>query len=78
MPGLDPGMSVPPPASSTHALHLAPAGKILPHVDNVDAMGETIVGASLGAARVLRLEDSQDPESGWDVLLPSGSVYMQT
>lgn len=70
---------LPPPQSSTHALHLAPHGAILPHVDNLDAMGETIVGASLGAARVLRLEkdNGEDAGSGWDVLLPSGSVYIQ-
>lgn len=44
-------------------------------MDNVEASGQTIVGASLGAARILRLEN--DKGEGWDVLLPSGSVYMQ-
>lgn len=60
-------------------LHLAPHGAILPHVDNLDAMGETIVGASLGAPRVLRLEKEkgEDIGSGWDVYIPSGSVYIQ-
>jgi alkylated DNA repair protein alkB family protein 7 len=66
---LVPGLSVsadaspahlPPEGSSTHALHLAPEG--------------TIVGASLGAARILRLDRDG---AGFDVLLPSGSVYMQ-
>jgi alkylated DNA repair protein alkB family protein 7 len=66
----------PPPDSSTHVLHLSPQGAILPHVDNVDASGQTIVGASLGATRVLRLEHKETGE-GWDVLLPSGSVYIQ-
>ncbi|CAK9782247.1 hypothetical protein CC85DRAFT_112688 [Cutaneotrichosporon oleaginosum] len=65
---------LPPEGSSTHALHLAPEGAILAHVDNLEASGQTIVGASLGAARILRLD--KDGE-GWDVLLPSGSVYMQ-
>lgn len=69
--------SLPPPNSSTHALHLAPEGAILPHVDNLDASGQTIVGASLGATRILRLEREGDKEQGWDVLLPSGSVYVQ-
>lgn len=77
VPGLENTTDVPPPASSTHALHLSPRGEILAHVDNVEASGQTIVGASLGAARVLRLEDKHDKASGWDVLLPSGSVYMQ-
>lgn len=66
----------PPAETSTHVLHLSPHGAILPHVDNIDASGGTIVGASLGAARVLRLEHQEDG-SGWDVLLPSGSVYVQ-
>lgn len=69
---------LPPPRSSMHVLHLAPEGAILPHVDNLEAMGETIVGATLGAPRVLRLEVEGDGDKhGWDVLVPSGSVYMQ-
>lgn len=76
--GLVPSLAagtLPPPGSSTHALHLSPDGAILPHVDNVEASGQTIVGASLGASRILRLENSSG--DGWDVLLPSGSVYIQ-
>jgi alkylated DNA repair protein alkB family protein 7 len=42
--------------TTTHALHLSPTGKIDPHVDNVDASGSVIIGVSLGAERVLRLE----------------------
>lgn len=68
---------LPPAESSTHALHLAPEGAILAHVDNLDASGQTIVGASLGATRILRLERQGDESQGWDVLLPSGSVYVQ-
>ncbi|TXT04940.1 hypothetical protein VHUM_04023 [Vanrija humicola] len=69
---------LPPARSSTHVLHLAPEGAILPHVDNLEAMGETIVGAVLGAPRVLRLEVEADGDKhGWDVLVPSGSVYLQ-
>ncbi|EJT45496.1 hypothetical protein A1Q1_06047 [Trichosporon asahii var. asahii CBS 2479] len=77
VPGLEGTTDVPPPNSSTHALHLSPEGEILAHVDNVEASGQTIVGASLGAARILRLEDKEDKQHGWDVLMPSGSVYMQ-
>lgn len=75
VPSLEVGTALPPPNSSTHALHLAPEGAILAHVDNLEASGQTIVGASLGATRILRLEN--DAGDGWDVLLPSGSVYMQ-
>ncbi|KAL7424188.1 hypothetical protein Q5752_001774 [Cryptotrichosporon argae] len=86
--------------TTTHVLHLSPTGEIRPHVDHLDAMGATIVGASLGAERVLRLERARggggaggaggapvedeagqrgpQAEGGWDVLLPSGSVYIQT
>lgn len=60
----------------THALHLAPGGRIDPHVDSLEAMGETIVGVSLGADRVLRLE--RDGAGIIEVLLKSGSVYVQS
>jgi len=69
--------------TTTHALHLSPDGKIDPHVDNVDASGSVIVGVSLGGERILRLEqDDADRKEkggsvGWEVLLPSGSVYVQ-
>jgi len=70
--------------TSTHALHLAPEGYILPHVDNVDASGTVIIGVSLGAERILRLEEAtQDGRKtnithrGWDILLKSGSLYLQ-
>lgn len=70
--------------TSTHALHLAPEGNILPHVDNVDASGTVIIGVSLGADRILRLEEAAEDgrqmkivHKGWDVLLKSGSLYLQ-
>ncbi|KAJ9104456.1 hypothetical protein QFC21_001951 [Naganishia friedmannii] len=70
--------------TSTHALHLSPEGHILPHVDNVDASGTVIIGVSLGAERILRLEEATQDGSktnithrGWDVLLKSGSLYLQ-
>jgi alkylated DNA repair protein alkB family protein 7 len=66
--------AIPPPETSTHLLHLAPHGQILPHVDNVDASGSVIIGLSLGAERILRLESEGQ---GWEVLLKSGSVYRQ-
>lgn len=65
---------IPPPSTTTHLLHLAPHGQILPHVDNVDASGSVIIGLSLGAERILRLESQGH---GWEVLLKSGSVYRQ-
>ena len=62
-----------------HVLHLASDGEILPHVDNVGASGSWILGVSLGATRVLRLEGTDDaaPRAPFDLPLPSGSVYMQ-
>jgi alkylated DNA repair protein alkB family protein 7 len=66
--------------TTTHALHLSPTGKIDPHVDNVDASGSVIIGVSLGAERVLRLErkgTENEGGDGWEVLLKSGSVYVQ-
>lgn len=65
---------LPPPATTTHALHLAPEGQILPHVDNIQASGSVIIGVSLGAERIMRLECDGE---GWDVRLKSGSVYVQ-
>lgn len=70
----------------THLLHLAPKGEILPHVDNLDASGGTIVGICLGAERILRLKRksgqgagkvSGDGSNELDIVLPNGSVYVQ-
>ncbi|KAG8933313.1 hypothetical protein FRC01_009963 [Tulasnella sp. 417] len=68
------------PSVQTHALHLASNGEILSHVDNVEASGKTILGISLGAARVLRLQPKESGSSDEciDILLESGSVYVQT
>ena len=63
--------------TQTHLLHLASTGRILPHVDNVDASGSWILGVSLGATRVLHMEARDDADDTFDVLLPSGSVYLQ-
>ncbi|KAG8761829.1 hypothetical protein FRC12_009309 [Ceratobasidium sp. 428] len=63
-----------PPNVQTHILHLASIGIILPHVDNIEASGNMIAGVSLGDTRVLRM--SRDEET-FDVLLESGSVYVQ-
>lgn len=60
-----------------HALHLAPTGRIDPHVDNLDASGSVILGVSLGADRILRLQSENDKRDGWEVFLKSGSVYVQ-
>jgi alkylated DNA repair protein alkB family protein 7 len=68
--------SLPPQGTSTHLLHLSPKGAILPHVDNLEASGSVILGLSLGAERTLRLK-KKDGAGGWEVKLPSGSVYLQ-
>jgi alkylated DNA repair protein alkB family protein 7 len=67
---------LPPPGTSTHLLHLSPKGAILPHVDNLEASGSVILGLSLGAERTMRLK-KKDADGGWEVRLPSGSVYLQ-
>ena len=60
----------------THLLHLASYGEILPHIDNISASGSWILGVSLGAERIMRME-SVAGRDAFDVLLPSGSVYLQ-
>jgi alkylated DNA repair protein alkB family protein 7 len=73
----DPGLRTP-LNIQTHILHLASTGVILPHVDNVEASGSVIAGVSLGDARVMRLSQSTDAgDAAFDVLLESGSVYIQ-
>ncbi|KAJ3564281.1 hypothetical protein NP233_g8397 [Leucocoprinus birnbaumii] len=61
----------------THLLHLASRGCILPHTDNIDASGSWILGVSIGDQRLLRLESVGDT-TAFEVLLPSGSVYLQS
>ncbi|KAI9569529.1 hypothetical protein HD554DRAFT_2020278 [Boletus coccyginus] len=64
--------------TQTHLLHLASSGEILPHIDNTSASGKWILGVSLGATRILRMEPPSSAESeSFDVPLPSGSVYLQ-
>lgn len=61
-----------------HVLHLASDGEIHPHVDHLGAFGSWIVGVSLGSDRILRLEkELSDRTMAHDVILPSGSVYVQ-
>lgn len=67
----------PTPNIQTHLLHLSSEGEILGHVDNIEASGTWILGVSLGAARILRMESTSNPEDSFEVLLPSGSVYLQ-
>ncbi|KIJ69583.1 hypothetical protein HYDPIDRAFT_24412 [Hydnomerulius pinastri MD-312] len=64
--------------TQTHLLHLSSTGEILPHVDNFSASGAWILGVSLGATRVLRMEsmDTAAPDR-FETILPSGSVYLQ-
>ncbi|CAE6446605.1 unnamed protein product [Rhizoctonia solani] len=74
----DPGLTTP-SNIQTHILHLASTGVILPHVDNIEASGSVIAGISLGDTRILRLSQSTTNSEGtsFDVLLESGSVYIQ-
>lgn len=71
----------PPDHLIAHLLHLGSAGAIHPHVDNLDAFGTTIVGASLGGERLMRFKrvdgTEGDGPSEFDVLLEPGSVYIQ-
>ncbi|KAF9648077.1 hypothetical protein BDM02DRAFT_3116017 [Thelephora ganbajun] len=61
-----------------HVLHLASDGEIHPHVDHLGAFGSWIVGVSLGADRILRLEkEISDRTLVHNMILPSGSVYVQ-
>lgn len=66
-----------PSETITHLLHLAPSGKILGHVDNLEASGSVIMGICLGSDRILRLSKKDEGGQGWDVLLRSGTVYLQ-
>jgi len=63
--------------TQTHLLHLASTGEIFPHVDNVSASGSWILGVSLGAERIMRMESASSMEESFEVLLQSGSVYLQ-
>jgi hypothetical protein len=49
----------------------------MPHVDNVGASGSWILGVSLGGVRTLRLQQLDAPGEPVDVVLPSGSLYIQ-
>ncbi|KAH7889838.1 hypothetical protein F5I97DRAFT_1802403 [Phlebopus sp. FC_14] len=64
--------------TQTHLLHLSSTGEILPHIDNISASGVWIVGASLGATRMLKMEATDGTiHRSFETLLPSGSVYLQ-
>ncbi|GAA6063527.1 hypothetical protein JCM10212_006700 [Sporobolomyces blumeae] len=79
----------PPPHLIMHLLHLASNGRILPHVDNVEAFGHTIVGVSLGRGeRVMRFKQVSDPSgpdaaaypqgpSEFEIVVAGGSAYVQ-
>lgn len=68
---------IPDVETQTHLLHLDKDGEILPHIDNVGASGSWILGVSLGFSRVLRMQNQRKPFDAFDLLLPSGSVYIQ-
>jgi alkylated DNA repair protein alkB family protein 7 len=64
--------------TQTHLLHLASDGDIQPHVDHLSAFGSWIVGISLGANRIMRLEKVVPGGTPpIDIILPSGSLYLQ-
>jgi alkylated DNA repair protein alkB family protein 7 len=68
----------PSPDIQTHLLHLSSSGEILPHTDNVYASGVWIMGVSLGATRMLRMASTNiAAPKMFDIMLPSGSVYLQ-
>lgn len=76
----------PPPHLIMHLLHLSSTGRIFPHVDNLEAFGRTIVGVSLGGGeRVMRFkrtsengeDTSNEGPDEFEVLVPSGSAYVQ-
>ncbi|KAF9458671.1 hypothetical protein BDZ94DRAFT_1270194 [Collybia nuda] len=67
----------PTPKTQTHLLHLASQGYIRPHIDNIDASGSWILGVSLGGERILRMEGPTEDHGNFDIVLPSGSVYLQ-
>lgn len=48
-----------------------------PHVDNLGASGSWILGVCLGSDRVLRLENTENSSDSYELMLPSGCVYMQ-
>ncbi|GAA5851942.1 hypothetical protein JCM8547_000106 [Rhodosporidiobolus lusitaniae] len=76
----------PPSHLVMHLLHLSSRGAIFPHVDNVEAFGQTIVGVSLGGERVMRFKQVSEPGEGmvkdgpkeFEVLVESGSAYIQS
>lgn len=74
----------PPSHLIMHLLHLSSTGCIYPHVDNLEAFGRTIVGVSLGGGeRIMKFQqvskpsDSIDGPAEFEVLVPSGSAYIQ-
>lgn len=73
-----------------HLLHLSGShGRILPHVDNAEAFGQTIVGISLGSERVMKFKRTGIPSASpgnapaaqgpdeFQVLLRPGDAYVQ-
>lgn len=50
----------------------------MPHVDNLQASGSWIAAVSLGGPRILRMEDKKNKHNRFELLLNSGSAYIQT
>lgn len=75
----------PPEHLLLHLLHLSATGAIDPHVDNMEASGDIIIGLSLGSDRIMRFEpvgegvalNEGEGEGAFEVLLEKGSVYIQ-
>jgi hypothetical protein len=57
----------------THLLHLASSGHIKHHVDNIEASGQTLLGACLGSSRVIELVHEKEGV-GFRALLEPGTV----
>ena len=83
----------PPSHIQLHLLHLSSTGAIFPHVDNLTVSGPTVIGVSLGGARVAKFKRkiSEEPveederitkvlaegPDEFEVLLEPGSAYVQ-
>lgn len=81
----------PPDHLIMHLLHLSGSeGRILPHVDNAEAFGQTIVGISLGSERVMKFKRTSTSNSAskedvpvhqgpdeFQVLMKPGDAYIQ-
>lgn len=68
----------PPSHLQLHLLHLSSRGQIYPHVDNLEASGDTIIGLSLGGSRLMKFAPNVGIEGeAFEMEVEKGSVYIQ-